>query len=233
MIGLFEGVLIAGIIMTVIFLALRVKVGGIKAMFSKAAASLCFIVTGIVAFALNQHNFAYANLILYGLVFSMLGDIWLDLKYVYPKDSDIFTFAGIGSFMAAHCLYVPAILMGYKEYIWWHFWVDAAVCSVFVLNTVSLGKSGKLSYGKFKGISIAYTVFVMATVLLSINGFVASGFKSAKYLLLSFAGSMFALSDLLLSYIYFGNKNNSKYVLANHILYYSAQFLVASSIMLE
>ncbi len=230
---LFEGVLTVGIIMTVVFLTLRVKKGGIKAMFSKAAASLCFIATGITAFVLNQHNFAFANMILYALVFSMLGDIWLDLKYVYDKERDIFSFAGFGSFMVAHSLFIPAILMGYESFTWWHFIVDAVLCGVLVVNTIVMEKSGKVNYGKFRSITIVYTVFVMSTALLSVNGFVVSGFKSVKYLVLSIASILFALSDLVLCYIYFGNKNNSKYVLANHVLYYSAQFLFASSIMLD
>lgn len=229
---LFYAVLAIGIAVTAVFLYLRVKEGGIKAMFTKAAASLCFIATALVAFSLNRDNFEYAILIIFGLVFSMLGDIWLDMKYIYKDRSDMYTFAGFGSFMVAHSLFVPAILLGYNEYVWWHFIVDAITCSFFVINNIVLEKQGKVNCGKFRAIIIVYTVFVMATTLLSINGFVVSGFKSIKYIVLVIAGVLFALSDLVLLYIYFGGKNNKKYVLANHILYYSAQFIMASSIIL-
>ena len=228
---LFYVVLAIGIVVTGIFLALRVKEGGIKAMFTKAAASLCFIATALVAFSLNRDNFEYAILIIFGLVFSMLGDIWLDLKYVYKEQSDMFSFAGFGSFMVAHTFFIPAVLMGYDVYLWWHFVVDAITCLILVINTITMEKRDNLHYGKFKAITIVYTVFVMGTMLLSINGFVASGFKSVKYIVLILAGVLFALSDLVLAKIYFGDKNNSKYVLVNHILYYSAQFLFASSIL--
>lgn len=228
---LFYAVLVIGIAVTAVFLYLRVKEGGTKAIFAKVAASLCFIATALVAFSLNRDNFEYAILIIFGLVFSMLGDIWLDMKYVYKDRSDMYTFAGFVSFMMAHSLFVPAILLGYNEYVWWHFIVDAITCSFFVINNIVIEKQGKVNYGKFRTITIVYTVFVMATTLLSINGFVASGFKSVKYIVLIIAGVLFALSDLVLLYIYFGGKNNKKYVLANHILYYAAQFVMASSIL--
>lgn len=228
---LFYAVLIIGIAVTAVFLYLRVKEGGMKAMFTKAAASLCFIATALVAFSLNRDNFEYAILVIFGLVFSMLGDIWLDMKYIYKEQSDMYTFAGFGSFMVAHTMFVPAVLMGYAEYLWWHFLVDAITCSVFVLNTIHMEKSGKVNYGKFRTITIIYTAFVMATTLLSINGFVASGFKSVKYIVLIIGSVLFALSDIVLSYIYFGGKNNKIYVLINHALYYAGQFCIASSIL--
>lgn len=228
---LFCAVLVIGILVTGIFLYFRIKEERMKAVFTKAAASLCFIATALVAFALNRDNFEYAILIIFGLVFSMLGDIWLDMKYIYKDQSDMYTFAGFGSFMVAHTFFIPAVLMGYEVYLWWHFVVDAITCLILVINTITMEKRENLHYGKFKTITIVYTVFVMGTMLLSINGFVASGFKSVKYIVLIIAGLLFALSDLVLAKIYFGDKNNSKYVLVNHILYYAAQFLFASSIL--
>ncbi len=228
---LFYVVLAIGVVVTGIFLYFRVKEERVKAVFTKAAASLCFIATALVAFSLNRDNFEYAILIIFGLVFSMLGDIWLDMKYIYKDQSDMYSFAGFGSFMVAHTFFIPAVLMGYAEYIWWHFVVDAIMCLILVINTITMEKRRNLDYGKFRAITIIYTVFVMGTMLLSINGFVASGFRSVKYIVLVLAGVLFALSDLVLCFIYFGDKNNSKYVLANHILYYLAQFLFASSIL--
>lgn len=228
---LFFTVLTIGIVVTGIFLYFRVKEERLKAVFTKAAASLCFIATALVAFSLNRDNFEYAILIIFGLVFSMLGDIWLDLKYIYKDHSDTYSFAGFGSFMVAHIFFIPAVLMGYDVYLWWHFVVDAIMCLILVINTITMEKRDNLHYGKFKNITIIYTVFVMGTMLLSINGFVASGFKSVKYVVLILAGVLFALSDLVLAKIYFGDKNNGKYVTLNHILYYAAQFLFASSIL--
>lgn len=228
---LFFTVLAIGIVVTGIFLYFRVKEERLKAVFTKAVASLCFIATALVAFSLNRDNFEYAILIIFGLVFSMLGDIWLDLKYIYKEHSDVYSFAGFGSFMVAHAFFIPAVLMGYDIYLWWHFVVDAITCLIFVINTITLEKRENLHYGKFKNITIIYTAFVMGTMLLSINGFVASGFKSVKYIVLIIAGLLFALSDLVLSKIYFGDKNDGKYVALNHILYYAAQFLFASSIL--
>lgn len=230
---LYLAVGVIGLAVTALFLAMRVKEGGIRAMFTKAAASICFIGTALAAFAYNKVNFEYALLIILGLVFSMLGDIWLDLKYVHKESSDIYTFVGFGSFMFAHAFFIPAVLMGFHKYNWWYFLIDAVVCIALVINTVAMEKNKKVSYGKFRIITIIYTVFVMGTMLFAVNGLIASGFKSTKYIILALAGTLFAVSDLVLCYIYFGNRNNSKYVLANHILYYLAQFLFASSIIFD
>ena len=62
---LFFTVLAIGIVVTGVFLYFRVKEDRIKAVFTKAAASLCFIATALVAFSLNRDNFEYAILIIF------------------------------------------------------------------------------------------------------------------------------------------------------------------------
>ena len=69
-----------GIVMTGIFLFLRVKKGGISALYAKAAASLCFISTAFAATSANRDNIQFGLWVAFGLILGMVGDIWLDLK---------------------------------------------------------------------------------------------------------------------------------------------------------
>ena len=67
-----------GIVMTGIFLFLRVKKGGISALYAKAAASLCFISTAFAATSANRDNLQFGLWVAFGLILGMVGDIWLD-----------------------------------------------------------------------------------------------------------------------------------------------------------
>ena len=75
-----------GIVMTGIFLFLRVKKGGISALYAKAAASLCFISTAFAATSANRDNIQFGLWVAFGLILGMVGDIWLDLKWIYLQD---------------------------------------------------------------------------------------------------------------------------------------------------
>ncbi len=72
-----------GIVMTGIFLFLRVKKGGISALYAKAAASLCFISTAFAATSANRDNIQFGLWVAFGLILGMVGDIWLDLKWIH------------------------------------------------------------------------------------------------------------------------------------------------------
>ena len=82
--GLMGFVITVGVIVTILFLVMRVKKGGLPAMFIKAGASACFIGTAFVAYAYNiekngytKERFEYGILMLLGFIFSLLGDVCL------------------------------------------------------------------------------------------------------------------------------------------------------------
>jgi len=83
------------------------SVGGV---FLKNMVSIFFIITAVIALIQNPSQYIYGVLILAGLVFGMLGDIYLDQKWVYPDDNRKYLYAGFISFALGHLFYIPAII---------------------------------------------------------------------------------------------------------------------------
>ena len=239
--GLVAGIIALGVIVTIIFLIMRVKKGGLGAMFVKAGASACFIGTAFIAFAYNiekngyeKLDFEYGILMLLGFIFSLLGDIWLDLKYVHIESTRQYTYAGFICFMIGHTFFIPAILLNFDEYELWMVPHLIGSCVIFAIIAGLMEKVNKnLDYGEFRVITLVYALFVAATMFCSINGFILFGY-SKKFLILTIGSVAFVLSDLVLSSIYFEKGKNTKLnVVINHVLYYLAQFLFASTLLIK
>lgn len=235
---LFPAVIFLGVVTTLAFLILRVKKGGLPAMYCKSGASMCFIGTAFAAwaFSLNademmpRKQFIYGAIMILGFIFSLLGDIWLDLKYCYDKDSSIFLYSGFISFMAGHVFFVSAIVAQYSLKSW-HFGICCGVSAGFAILVVLTENLMKLSYGKFRKIVAIYTFFVVMTSSTAVTSMLVNGF-SRNSILLTVGAVSFLLSDLVLSNVYFKEGGNTNLnVVINHTLYYLGQFSLAATLL--
>ena len=168
-----------------------------------------------------------------GLVCGLLGDIWLDLKYVFPEKDEPFTYAGFCVFGVGHILYIIGMLLTYypsgKPMT---VFVPILLALVLSIGNAVLEKPMKLSYGKFKPVVIAYGVILFAMVLISGNLALYYGWVKTPLNLIFIGGVSFAISDLILSGTYFGTgKERPIDLTLNYITYYTAQFLIASSLV--
>lgn len=232
---LFSAVLAIGIISAVLFMKERVKRCSVKALMMKAVTSILFIFCGAIgsANALKQGYSIFPILILMGLVFGLLGDIWLDLKWIYKDDNDIYTFSGFFSFIVGHIFFISAILQRFADWDKIIYIVLPVVISLIAaVGMLILEKPLKMNYGKFKVITVIYTFIVALLAFLSGSLALMNGFKIMTLNLMFAGGIFFALSDLILSGTYFGeNKKRPIDIITNHTTYYAAQFLIASSLM--
>lgn len=228
-------VLALGLIATGVFLFRRVKYGDLKAAFLKAVASSLFIGTACTAAAtvLGSDKISFALFVIPGLIFGLMGDVWLDLKWIYPKDDETFTFAGFGAFMIGHLLYITGVLINYADFTKWLYIAVAAVAAVIAtVIMILLEKPMKVVYGKFKTITIFYGFVLFFVTFLSGNLALMNGFKDMTLNFMFVGGVLFAISDVYLSGTYFGEgKRRPVDIIINHVAYYAAQFIIASSIL--
>lgn len=219
----------AGLAATVIFLVVRVKKGGIPGLYTKSIASFCFIATALAATNKNSTFIGYASLMIFGLVMGMLGDIWLDLKWIQLENKDSYLYSGFISFLVGHLFYISAI---YLYSPWTAPSFAAAVIGAVVIAVIAtlMEKPLKMNYGKFKTILFLYSLVLAFTVTSSVvTAIITRG--ETVWVVMSVGAILFLLSDLVLSGIYFGEgKNTPVNVVVNHTLYYMAQFIMASTI---
>ena len=77
---------VCGAVFLILFIMKCKNERSVTGVFLKNAASVFFILTAICSCYQNPDHWRYGMLIISGLVFGMLGDVYLDLKWVYPND---------------------------------------------------------------------------------------------------------------------------------------------------
>lgn len=222
-----------GLIFTTIFISKRTAKVTLYVAFIKAVSSVCFILTGLFAMVENPDcPKLIGALVAAGGVWGVLGDIALDLKYVFKKYEEQYLNAGFSSFGVGHFFYMAALICAFgvnKMAI-----IFGLIGIVLNIIFVYIGKPLlKVNIGKFKPITISY-MSVLGFVHGMSVGYAVFDFSVAK-LILAIGFTMFFISDLLLSGLYFGSTNKQKTsriaIVFNHIFYYSAQFLIAISLL--
>ncbi len=212
------------------FLVLRVKRGGIAALYAKAVASLCFIATAVAATNENRSFLGFGSFMTIGLVCGLLGDVWLDLKWIYLQDKDSYLYSGFIFFLLGHICFITAVFNA-SPYTPLSAVIAAAAALVIAVIAILLEKPLKMRYGKFKWIVFLYSLTLSMTMTMAMVTAVITHFQT-MWVVMSVGGLLFLLSDLVLSGMYFGEGKNTKFnVVLNHSLYYAAQFIMAATVL--
>ena len=228
--------LVCGAVLLFVYIREKIKSYSVKAVILKSLVSALFVTVGVYGTwlaAAKGNDSLLCPFVVLGLLLGLLGDIWLDLKYVFPEKDGPFTYAGFCVFGVGHILFISGMLMSYypagKP--------TTVILPILLALVLSAGnafmeKPMKLHYGKFKPIVLAYGVVLFAMVLISGSLALSYGWKELPLNLLFIGGVFFAISDLILSGTYFGVGKERPIDLAlNYITYYSAQFLIASALV--
>ena len=216
--------LVLGLIALGLYIPEKLRGYTVKALLKKSIVSLLFIAVAVAA----RSSASLAPFVILGLVFGLSGDIWLDLKYVFPSHDSPFTYAGFTVFGIGHILYVTGLLIQYGtgRYLIASFALAAAAAG-FVAATE---KPMKLVYGRMKPVVLVYAFLLFSTVFVSGGLLLTHGGSTLLYF---FIGSvLFAVSDLILSGTYFGTgKERPVDIISNYLFYYGGQFLIAYSLV--
>ena len=221
-----------GALMLFWFLFEKVKAYSLKEVFLKTGTSLLFI--ALCIYTMTQSGLTkFPYFALAGLVCGMLGDIALDLKYVYKEKDFEYTIAGFIAFGVGHILYVTGMFL--------EFYNGQSVLYIIIpllvgllMGPISLlvGKLCNCEYGKMKPVAFIYAVLLFSMVSTGFSLWMMSGFANTGLLMMFIGGVLFAVSDLILNMTYFSEGHEEPFdLISNAVTYYAAQYLIAFSIL--
>lgn len=221
-------------ILAIAFIVVRATIGGLVAFLLKTLASFSLVAS---AFVISAYSDIFAgdriilSLIGIGLLLGLIGDMLLDLKVVYNNDK-IYLNSGMLSFGLGHLCYFSAFsLYAINNGLDLLSPVSIGAISAIIITflIIVLAPKMHLDFGKYLWQTTLYT-FVLSfmtvyTLVLAIMG-------GGTWLM--FVGMiLFFASDIVLSLQYFGEKLDNKIlIIINHTLYYSAQIILLSVLIL-
>lgn len=222
-----------------IFVETRMK-NPILAIFVKALASLGFIMiasasiyllqtshVGDIGFISEQSKLLKVSLFIFlGLTLGLIGDLVLAIRPLQTKEKDkTIIIYGILSFSLGHVFYLIA-LFTISEFGIFSVMIGLFMTVVIVIMSNLLGfEMGK---AKIPSFFYAFLIFMMVGQTLKLGFDHNFTFFSVLFII---GALLFALSDLILSPIYFKNMNSRKMIALNLATYYAAQIFIASSIL--
>ena len=223
-----------GIVSLAVFLYFRVKEQRVKAVVLKGITSLFFIATGIVAFLLSKNpRVTFGVLVIIGLFFGLLGDVFLDIKFITKKHEYLFTALGFITFGIGHICFTTGLFLNFYDFSKsvLYIIIPAIISLVFVFLTLLMEKISKIKYGNMKPYVVGYGLVIFFAVTMYFSVALEHNFQLINLDMMFGGLVLFALSDLILNNTFFApNCNTPAYVISNHVVYYIAQFVIASSL---
>lgn len=223
-----------GIVLLGAFLYFRVKEKRVIAVVFKGLVSLMFIITALVAW-LTSHNpsSTFGIYILVGLFFGLLGDVFLDIKFITKNHELLFTILGFLAFAFGHIAFITGLFMNFFNFNANVLFliIPVLVALILMAFTVLMEKFTPIRYHKMKPYVIIYGFILFFVVSIYLSTCIQSGFNITTIVMMFIGFVLFAFSDLILNNTYFRDGYKAPvYIITNHILYYAAQFLIAVSL---
>ena len=221
------GLMVLGIILQGIFIAVEHKEKFVGAVCLKGAASIVFCVIGALGFSAAMaagYEGDFPRLVLIGLFFGALGDILLNLRWVFEKLNQKIFLSGIAAFLTGHILYLAALIPLSESLL------ICVICGV-VVATILLAIIFKTFEVKlaFKIFGILYLGAVILMTSIAIGNCITSGFETSA-LLYALGAVLFTVSDVVLIFNTFGKESKFSLRITNLSLYYIGQLLIAGSL---
>lgn len=220
-----------GMVLLCVFLKLRVSRGACAFVtVIKSTVSIGFMFAAFNALYYGTNKTAVA--VCAGLMFGMLGDIFLDQKYAHPDSAKVYTYAGFLVFAAGHIFYDIFLIKNfYTPGKPLFIIIPFAVSIVVAVLNIAGEDLMKLKFGEYKMITAFYSFVLFSFVALSFSMSLLNGFNNICCVMLFVASIFFAVSDFILSGTYFGQgKSRPVDIITNHATYYIAQYIIALSL---
>ena len=215
--------ILAGFVLQALFIKSEHEEKYLLADILKGAASLMFVLIGYNAFQIVNNPFN--RQFFYGLLFGMIGDILLNLRYVFPKHGQKIFLAGILAFLIGHVLYLVALIPQARHvWIWYCIIIGALAAGgllAYIFKTMEVKKAFKIF-----GVFYLGAVFIMTAIALGIAIFT----PTRRAIIYAIGAVLFTASDVVLIFNTFSGVSKFSLRIANLTLYYIGQILIACSL---
>ena len=218
------GLIIIGILLQGLFIKVEHEEKYVLADILKGSAALMFVLVGYNAYLANSSD--TNRLFLIGLIFGMIGDILLNLRYVFPKNGQKIFLVGILAFLIGHILYLVALIPQAQ-----HLWLFVAIGAIaaagllaYIFKTMEVKKAFKIF-----GVFYLGAVFIMCSIAIGIAIFA----PSPRSIVYAIGAILFTASDVVLIFNTFSGVTRFSLRITNLSLYYLGQMLIACSMFLQ
>lgn len=191
----------------------------------KGSAAACFVIIGIIGYATKTTD-SFGLKLMIGLIFGMVGDILLNLRFVVgeAKGQKVFLL-GIVAFLVGHILYLAALipLSGHVLICFLIGAVLAAALLIYIFKTMDV----KLAF-KIFGVFYLGAVIIMTVMAIDI----ALVVKDARSIEYAIGAVLFMVSDIVLIFNTFGGTTKFSMRILNLSLYYIGQLMIAFCLLI-
>lgn len=202
-----------------IFFKVRTKGGIVTA--TKALAAVSFVTLGFVALSKSPGKAGF--IMLFGLVLGMVGDIFLDASHVCPEEK-AFLPLEMAAFAIEHIAVFCAVTAACGFHIL-YFGISLAFGAVTAL-AVLFAVRKNMNFGELFYPSAIYASLLTATMAYYILMAVLGGLAVT----LAIGAVLFFISDFIILFILFGEKDTVKMNVFNLSTYFAAQIMYALSL---
>lgn len=190
----------------------------------KTAASVFFVIAGIIGLVRRSDARGQATAMVTAFVLSAAGDIFL----VVARGSSALFIAGVACFAAAHVMFLTVFCKKspVKK-------ADIGLSAIVFAGLLALLLLGDFEYNGLLPVIIGYTVIVTFMMIKALSVWrVREGREKAAYLIMA-GGVLFLVSDLVLLFWLFGKDMPMWVQAVNLITYYTAQAFLSAALNQE
>ncbi|MDR1188214.1 MAG: lysoplasmalogenase [Bifidobacteriaceae bacterium] len=225
-------IMIAGAAVVAWCTVARVKGPSVRALLLKAAAGLLFVAAWVAAAAaLPSAQFGLGLMVILGLVFGLVGDIWLDLAELAARSHDAFFLAGMATFGVGHCFFIVGMVWTWHP-AWGSIAGAAATAAAVPAVVFALERKLGLDFGRFRVPAMAYGYLLALTACVGLFTAFGGGAVIGQALAMGIGAILFLVSDLVLCGANFGEHHGKPSAqIACYVFYYAAQFTMALSLL--
>ena len=213
---------VVGAILQGIFITVEHKEKYVAADILKGLAALMFVIIGYLGFSKVSSD-AMGKKLLIGLVFGMIGDIILNLRFVLKEIGQKVFLVGILAFLIGHILYLAA-LIPLTEHLIMDI-VIGAVIAVALLAYIFMTMEVKIA---FKIFGVFYLGAVIIMTVIAVHLAIVTG--NTHDIIYAIGAVLFTASDIVLIFNTFSGTTKFSLRITNLSLYYIGQLLIAGSL---